>query len=197
VVPGDNLWTIAARHKADLAAVLRWNEGVDANRLVASQQILVPGGSKMAPLPRPRATAVRSAAVRPAAGTRSTAAAPAAGSHIWPLPVRGLLTRGFSAAHLGIDIAAPQGTPVRAIAGGTVVWAGWKNNGGGFVVVVEHANGMTSTYNHSSRVSVARGDVVGQGDTIALVGSTGNSTGPHLDFRIEMGGRFVDPLDIY
>ena len=197
VVPGDNLWTIARRHKADLAAVIRWNEGLDPRRLMAGRRVLIPGGSKMAPLPRPRPTASSPAAVRPAAGTRAPAPTVATGNHLWPLPVRGLLTRGFSAAHLGIDIAAPQGTRLRAIAAGTVVWAGWMNNGGGFVVVVEHPDGMTSTYNHNSKVTVAKGAVINRGDTIALVGSTGNSTGPHLDFRIQIGGRFVDPLDLY
>ena len=58
-------------------------------------------------------------------------------------------------------------------------------------------NGMRSTYNHNSRVSVEKGDKVAQGETIALVGSTGWSTGPHLDLRIQMGGRFIDPLDVY
>ena len=108
-----------------------------------------------------------------------------------------MLTRRFSSAHPGIDIAAPKGTRVRAIARGTVVWAGWKNNGGGYVVVIDHPNGMRSTYNHNSRVSVEKGDKVAQGETIALVGSTGWSTGPHLDLRIQMGGRFIDPLDVY
>lgn len=201
VASGDNLWTIARRHSSDLTAIIRWNEGVDPDRLVAGQRILVPGGKKMQPLAKPAPASApatpRTASVRPA--TNQKAAAPRAqdGDHLWPLPVRGTLTRRFSSAHPGIDIAAPQGTPVRAIAGGTVVWAGWKNNGGGYVVEVEHPNGMLSTYNHNSKLTVERGDTVAQGDTIALVGSTGNSTGPHLDLRIRMGGRLVDPLQIY
>jgi len=193
---GDNLWTIARRHDAELAGILRWNE-VDPDRLVAGQRILVPGGSKMAPLPRPRAAAPRPASVQPARSRQAAAPRVADGSHLWPLPLRGTITTRFSRAHPGIDIAAPADTPVRAIAGGTITWAGWRNNGGGYVVIVRHPDGMTSEYNHNSKVTVAKGDQVGQGDTIALVGSTGNSTGPHLDLRIEMGGRLVDPLDIY
>ena len=118
-------------------------------------------------------------------------------SHLWPLPVRGIITTRFSSSHLGIDIAAPSGTSVRAIAGGTVVWAGWKNNGGGNVVVIRHPDGMISTYNHNRGVAVVVGQRVAQGETIAWVGMTGWATGPHLDFRIEMGGRFVDPLQVY
>lgn len=197
VASGDNLWTIARRHSADLASVLRWNEEVDPDRLVAGQSILVPGGSKMAPLPRPARVQARPASVRPAAVERRSVPQVQDGDHIWPLQVRGNLTRRFSSAHPGIDIAAPRGTRVRAIAGGTVVWSGWMDNGGGYVVEIEHPDGMRSTYNHNSKVTVERGDKIAQGDTIALVGSTGRSTGPHLDLRIRMGGRLVDPLDIY
>ncbi len=118
-------------------------------------------------------------------------------SHLWPLPLRGMITTRFSSAHLGIDVAAPAGTPVRAIAAGTVAWAGWKNNGGGNVVVISHPDGMISTYNHNRGVAVHVGQRVSQGETIAWVGMTGWATGPHLDFRIEMGGRFVDPLQVY
>ncbi len=178
VVGGDNLWTIARRHSAPLAAILPWNDGVDPDRLVAGQRILVPGGSKMRP-------------AQPSAARTSIA-------HLWPLAIRGTISRGFSAAHPGLDIAAPTGTPVRAIAEGTVTWAGWKGNGGGYVVVIRHAGGMrSSSYNHNSKVLVEVGEAVERGQTIALVGSTGWSTGSHLDVRIEMGGRFVNPMDIY
>lgn len=193
VVAGDTLWTIARRHSASLAAIQRWNTGVEAYKLVSGQRILVPSGSAMRALPSP-------AAPRPAKAATSRApraTPPAARStidHVWPLAVRGTITRQFSAAHLGIDIAAPIGTPVRAVAAGTVIWAGWKDNGGGFVVVIRHLDGMRSTYNHNSKVDVAVGQRVAAGETVARVGSTGWSTGPHLDVRIEMDGRFVDPL---
>lgn len=197
VQPGDNLWTVALRHDVELAAVLRWNEGVNPDRLVAGVRILVPGGAPMAPLAVPGPITPRPASAPSARPWQATGPRVADRRHLWPLPVRGILTRGFSAAHPAIDIAAPRGTRVRAIADGTVAWAGWRNNGGGYVVILEHPDGMTSEYNHNSRVVVAKGDRVAQGDTIALVGSTGNSTGPHLDLRIEMGGRLIDPLDLY
>ena len=207
VVAGDNLWTIAQRHSTPLAAIMLWNDGVDPERLVAGQRILVPGGSKMraAQLSAAQKSAARtSIAPRPLApnATKQTAArAPSpsrsAGDHLWPLAIRGTISRGFSAAHPGLDIAAPTGTPVRAIAEGTVTWAGRKANGGGYVVVIRHPGGMRSTYNHNSKVLVEVGEMVKRGQTIAQVGSTGWSTGPHLDVRIEMGGRFVNPMDIY
>jgi murein DD-endopeptidase MepM/ murein hydrolase activator NlpD len=114
--------------------------------------------------------------------------------HLWPLTIRGTISSRFSATHPGIDIAARSGTPVRAIADGTIAWAGWKTNGGGYVVVIRHSDGMRSTYNHNRGVAVRRGDRVTRGQRIAWVGESGRATGPHLDLRIQMGGRFVDPL---
>ena len=197
VARGDTLWTIAGRHSAELASIRRWNAEIDPQRLVVGQEILVPGGSKMKPLPVPAPAIARSGSGLPTQVKMPPATLAQAGDHIWPLPVRGILTRPFSSAHPGIDISAPKGTLVRAIASGRVVWAGWKNNGGGYVVVIEHPDGMRSTYNHSSKVTVVKGEEVAQGATIALVGSTGWSTGPHLDLRIEMGGWFIDPLGVY
>jgi murein DD-endopeptidase MepM/ murein hydrolase activator NlpD len=86
---------------------------------------------------------------------------------------------------------------VRAIAAGVVRWAGWKNNGGGYVVVIRHPGGMISTYNHNRSVRISVGQRVVRGQRIADVGSTGLSTGPHLDVRIQMGGRFVNPLALF
>lgn len=180
---GDTLWQIAAWHRADLEQVIRWNPDIDPRRLVAGQRILVPGGEPMrTPAPTPKAKA---------GGSTSPARS---GVHLWPLPVRGTITTRFSAAHPGIDIAAPGGTSVRAIAAGTITWAGWKNNGGGYVVVIRHPDGMVSTYNHNREVIVRVGQDVAVGERIAAVGASGWATGPHLDLRIEMGGELIDPL---
>lgn len=205
VVAGDTLWTIARRHSASLAAIQRWNPGIEAYGLVSGQRILVPGGSAMRAVPAPAAP--RPTKVSTSGAPRSTTARaptpratqPPARStidHVWPLAVRGTITRQFSSAHLGVDIAAPIGTSVLAVAAGTVIWAGWKDNGGGFVVVIRHPDGMRSTYNHNSKVDATVGERVAAGQTIARVGSTGWSTGPHLDVRIEMDGRSVDPLEL-
>lgn len=177
---GDTLWQIAIWHRAELEAIVRWNPTIDPQRLVIGQRILVPGGKPM----------LARAAARTGGAVSSTGSA----SHLWPLPVRGTITTWFSAAHRGIDIAAPAGTAVRAVAAGKVTWAGWKNDGGGFVVVIRHPDGMISTYNHNRRVLVRLGEVVARGQKIAEVGSTGWSTGPHLDLRIQMGGVFINPL---
>jgi murein DD-endopeptidase MepM/ murein hydrolase activator NlpD len=95
--------------------------------------------------------------------------------------------------HLGVDYAAPVGTPVSAAASGTVVLAGWLG-GYGRTVRIRHANGYETLYGHLSRIHVRAGQRVQQGDRIGAVGSTGLATGPHLDYRMTRDGRFVDPL---
>jgi murein DD-endopeptidase MepM/ murein hydrolase activator NlpD len=96
-------------------------------------------------------------------------------------------------AHLGVDYAAPRGTPVSAAADGVVTTAGWLG-GYGRTVKIRHANGFETLYGHLSRIDVRRGQRVAQGDRIGTVGATGLATGPHLDYRMSRNGRFVDPL---
>ena len=99
--------------------------------------------------------------------------------------------------HHGIDYAAPSGTPVSAVADGTVTYAGWKG-GNGKLVVLRHGGGYESTYGHLSRFAKgARGGRrVAQGDVIGYVGSTGLSSGPHLDFRVKLNGTPLNFLKI-
>ncbi len=93
--------------------------------------------------------------------------------------------------HLGIDYAAPTGTPVQTIGEGRVVFAGPKG-GAGNLVQIQHINGYTTYYMHLSRVLVRSGQHVEQGQSIGLVGMTGLATGPHLDFRIQRQGQFLN-----
>jgi murein DD-endopeptidase MepM/ murein hydrolase activator NlpD len=93
--------------------------------------------------------------------------------------------------HLGIDYAAPTGTPVQAIGDGRVVWAGPKG-GAGNLIEIQHNNGYSTYYMHLSRVLVRSGQRVEQGQRIGLVGMTGLATGPHLDFRIQRAGQFLN-----
>jgi murein DD-endopeptidase MepM/ murein hydrolase activator NlpD len=102
---------------------------------------------------------------------------------------------GIRRPHLGVDYAAPTGTPVQAAADGVVVFAGWES-GYGKTVRLRHANGFATLYGHLSRIDVQRGRRVPQGARIGAVGATGLATGPHLDYRMARGGQFVDPLRI-
>lgn len=114
------------------------------------------------------------------------------------------ITSGFSHArlhpilggtrpHLAIDYGAPTGTPVRAVADGAVVAAGWSG-GNGISVTIRHARGYETMYNHLSAASVRPGERVRQRAIIGRVGATGLATGPHLDYRVKKNGQFVNPL---
>jgi murein DD-endopeptidase MepM/ murein hydrolase activator NlpD len=94
--------------------------------------------------------------------------------------------------HEGIDFAAPEGTPIHAVAAGIVTWAG-PRGGYGNMVQIDHGNGYATRYGHAERVLVRVGQTVNRGDVIALVGDTGRSTGPHVHFEVLMNGREVNP----
>ena len=96
--------------------------------------------------------------------------------------------------HTGLDINAANGTSIIAANKGTVLAAGWQGDYGN-AVIIDHGGGITTLYAHSSKVLVSKGDTVEAGDTIAKVGSTGLSTGPHLHFEVRKDGELTDPLD--
>jgi murein DD-endopeptidase MepM/ murein hydrolase activator NlpD len=118
------------------------------------------------------------------------------GASGWTAPTRGTVSSEFGPRwgrqHEGIDLAAATGTPVRAAAGGVVRKASWYG-GYGNAVIIDHGNGVSTLYGHNSALTVAVGERVQAGQTIAKVGSTGDSTGPHLHFEVEVSGKKVDP----
>lgn len=99
---------------------------------------------------------------------------------------------GYNKKHLGVDFAAPTGTPVMAMADGTVRFAGVRG-ANGKLIVIRHAKGLTSLYAHLSRIDVKRGQTVSQKQVIGAVGTTGRSTGPHLHFGVKKHGRYINP----
>ena len=121
------------------------------------------------------------------------------GVYLAVVPVTGRITSRFGAVesirdhtHKGIDIAATRGTPILATASGTVTFAGWSS-GYGYLVKIDHKNGVETYYGHRSKLYVSAGDTVEAGEKIAAVGSTGNSTGNHLHFEIRLNGKQVNP----
>jgi murein DD-endopeptidase MepM/ murein hydrolase activator NlpD len=121
------------------------------------------------------------------------------------LPAAGVLSSRFAASrmhpiyhralpHEGVDISAPQGTPILASANGTVVFSGWRS-GWGNTVEIDHGYGYLTRYAHASKLLVRRGQQVTRGEVIANVGSTGISTSPHLHYEVRIGGRAVNPLN--
>ena len=99
----------------------------------------------------------------------------------------------WGTTHTGTDIAAPMGTAIHAAAAGTVAFAGNQGNGYGNYVVIDHGNGVKTLYGHCSTLGISAGQYVAQGEYIAAVGSTGNSTGPHLHFEVIVNGVKTNP----
>lgn len=114
-------------------------------------------------------------------------------------PVSGTITSRFGASssmrkssHTGLDIATSTGTPIVAAAAGTVTFSGYKGSYGN-MIVISHGNGVQTYYGHCSKLYVSAGTTVSQGQTIAAVGSTGNSTGPHLHLEVRINGVAYNP----
>tara|TARA_X000000368_G_scaffold41392_1_gene29945 strand:- start:106 stop:963 length:858 start_codon:yes stop_codon:yes gene_type:complete len=110
-------------------------------------------------------------------------------------PVKGGLSSGFDyeSKHYGVDIAMPENSPVHSISEGIVVFAEWTSETG-FVIILEHLNGLTSIYKHNSSIIKAQGDRIETGEIIAFTGNTGSlTTGPHLHFELWYRGEPVDP----
>jgi murein DD-endopeptidase MepM/ murein hydrolase activator NlpD len=148
----------------------------------------VPVDPDATPLPAPtKATAVAGT------GASGILSAPAGGALMWPVP-GGSISQYFHAGHLAIDIAASYGNAVVASEAGVVSSAGWRNNGGGYVVEIDHGNGMHTVYNHLGSIWVYAGQAVARGQAIAGVGCTGMCTGPHVHFEVLVNGVIVNPL---
>lgn len=126
-------------------------------------------------------------------GTAKTGAA-VGSSFVFPLPsgTWEISCPYGKGGHMGVDLRAPKGTAIMAVAAGTVVSAGYDGSYGNRVVI-DHGNGMETLYAHASRICVSVGDTVSAGDVIALVGSTGYSTGYHLHFEVHIGSSRINP----
>ncbi len=188
VQPGQTLWNLASAHNTTVAAIVSAN-GLRGERIFAGQQLRILPGSEVA--------AGRALTSPPPPAAPSAAA----GAMRWPLV--GTITSRFgyrslriagSNWHNGLDINGNTGDPIVAAVGGIVKVSGWQG-GYGNLVVIENGN-TEYYYAHASKLLVEVGDVVQPGDTIALVGSTGNSTGAHLHFEVRVDGESVDPLPI-
>ncbi|MGJ5628108.1 peptidoglycan DD-metalloendopeptidase family protein [Nostoc sp. CALU 1950] len=124
---------------------------------------------------------------------------PSSSTIAYTWPAKGTLTSGYGwrwgRMHKGIDVANSTGTPVVASAEGTIEKAGWNKGGYGNLVEIRHPDGSTTRYAHNSKILVQAGQQVNQGETIALMGSTGHSTGPHTHFEIHKSGKgAVNPI---
>lgn len=185
VAKGDTIASLAKKYKVPASTIVSyaWNQLTDVNQpLAIGRMMIVPGGEKPYV-----AKSVAAYSVKAPAGARK-----GTGALAWP--TTGKLTQKYWSRHPGIDIAARKGTVVRAADSGFVVAAGWSPVGYGYHIVVDHGNGIQTLYAHLSRFAVRAGDTVSRGQLIGYVGSTGNSTGPHLHFEVRVRGAHRNPL---
>jgi murein DD-endopeptidase MepM/ murein hydrolase activator NlpD len=152
----------------------------------------LPETKAWAPAPLPAAPAQKEQSAKE---PEQTASLPA-GNADFRWPARGRVISGFGggSGNEGINIALPEGTPVKATESGTVAYAGSEVKGYGNLVLIRHDNGFVSAYAHNGEISVKRGDKVRRGQVIAKSGQTGNVTSPQLHFEIRKGSTPVDPI---
>ncbi len=205
VIDGDTLDSLAGRFKVDAADITDLNGLADPVLVVG--QVLVLPGAKGAPIPTPRPTP--KPVNRPSTGGSNPGrqtSHPSGSVHYtggqmrWPVIGGGnYISQYFHYGHEAIDIAADYGSHVVAAAGGHVIFAGWKSNGGGWQVWISHGGGIYTTYNHMSALTVGNGQTVGRGQQVGRIGQSGDATGPHLHFEVWIGpvwngGTRVNPL---
>jgi len=187
---GENLFRIGKAYDIPPTELAAINKIEDPSRIRVGQLIFVPGATRQLPVEIITPAEPVLERDRDAAGNERTAPAFA-----WPLfgrTVSGYGPRGAS-FHDGIDIAAAEGTPIRAIAAGKVIYSD-QLAGYGNIVIIRHSDGLVSVYAHNRKNLVQEGHSVGKGEIIGEVGSTGRVSGPHLHFEIRKDNRTRDPL---
>lgn len=185
VKKGETLERIAAQYRADIEEIKQYNQLASA--LTPGMKLTIPGGRPYSP-PAP-VRAVRREITIPSA----LAVIPGA-DFIWPT-VQHYITQYFKWRHAGLDIRGKSGEdPIYAAQDGVVEIAGWGRGGWGNTILINHGGGMKTRYAHASKVLTSAGAQVKKGQVIALIGSTGRSTGPHLHFGLYLNGRPVNPL---
>ncbi len=192
---GDTLGRIAQLFNTETEKIIQINGLSQADSISVGQTLVLPDAHPNAP-PRTNAPTTLLARLRtlilPSPRSIGESVISSAVRFIWPTSAR-RITQYFSWRHTGVDIAGPVSNKIYAAASGRVILSGWQR-GYGLTLLVDHGNGYVTRYGHSRQLLVSSGDYVEKGETIAMVGSTGRSTGPHLHFEVLHNGRRVNPL---
>jgi LysM repeat protein len=204
---GDTLDSVAVFYKVDKSAILNYpgnhfdlTQSISNNMgLKPGDWVMIPGGSRPIKDWGPPAISRSNPAVARyygpgACGAISTGAI-GSGSFVWPTVEHWISGYNYSGIHPAIDIAGSLGNPVVAADSGVVVYAGWSNFGYGNLIVIDHGNGWQTAYAHLNSIAVTCGQSVYQGGFIGALGTTGNSSGPHLHFEMSYNGAKPNPLD--
>jgi murein DD-endopeptidase MepM/ murein hydrolase activator NlpD len=213
VAPGETLHSIARLYGKPVMVLAKANNIPPDTMVKVGERIVIPDvqpGSAMAPRAQASAAGPNLATVEsphsarvatpevPAQESTIKTAEPAGGLPSFRWPVRGRVIAGFGPTpnglqNDGINLAVPEGTPVKAAEDGVVAYAGSELKGYGNLVLVRHSNGFVTAYAHASDILVKRGETVKRGQVIAHSGQTGNVTSPQLHFEIRKGSTPVDP----
>jgi murein DD-endopeptidase MepM/ murein hydrolase activator NlpD len=205
---GETVWRIARAYGIDPADLMETNGVSDPRAVDVGAELFVPGATQLVEVPPAPGSEPGTTAMPPPASTSTATPTPAstptrsasAGARddarlAWPL--QGVLYGRYGVRagrrHDGIDIAAPEGTPVAAAAAGKVIYAG-EQAGYGALVILKHDGGLVTLYAHNSRLLVSEGERVRRGQPIARVGESGRTSGPHLHFEVREGTRPKNPL---
>ncbi len=193
VKKGDTIIKIANLYNTTADKIIKSNKlKEDGTDMVIGEELLVPDGRMPTPVyvaPVRRYTQLSNVAAPP-----PSVAAPAGSGYLWPTAVR-RITQYFGWRHTGLDIGGPIGTAIYAARSGVIIRSqcGW-NGGYGCYIIIDHGGGVTTLYGHATKLYVSVGEQVAQGQTIAAMGSTGRSTGPHLHFEVRVNGVKQNPL---
>lgn len=198
---GDTFESVATKFDAKVEDILGWegnNFDLTNPQVEPGAWIMIPNGHRefrqwLVPTIARTNSGVSKSVLGPGACEGNYAGAYGSGAFAWPTASHTLSGNDFWSGHLGIDIAGYLGDGVFASDAGVIVFAGWANGGYGYMVMVDHGNGYQTLYAHLSAVSVGCGQSVYTGTYIGAVGSTGNSTGPHLHFEVRYMGGFISP----
>jgi len=191
VISGDTLQKVANKYGVSKDKIILANDLESDSRLTIGQMIIVPDGKKIAsaaPASSNYLPTIVKNLVKPGS------ARPTATKMQWPT-VGYRITQYYSWRHTGLDIGNKIGTPLYAAEAGVVEKSGWNGGGYGYMVLINHGNGVKTRYAHASKLYVKVGDKVARGETIAAMGSTGRSTGPHIHFEVIINGRLLNPLN--
>jgi murein DD-endopeptidase MepM/ murein hydrolase activator NlpD len=195
---GDALSKIAVKYGTTVSAILDANSLVDPGQVAIGTSLILPGGKLPVVAPTSSAAPSRLAnnlidvfVPKPSASSSTSTA-----RLLWPTAVS-RITQYFKKNHSGLDIAGPTGTAIYASEVGKVVFSGWNSGGYGNMIIVDHGRGLYTRYGHASKLLVKVGQEVTRGEVIALMGSTGRSTGPHLHYEVMVGSvsKRVNPFD--
>lgn len=218
VAPGETMYRIARNYSLSVEELAAANGIKDPRGLSVGQELLIPAVDRPAatedvepelmvvqpgappptngPKKDARETPASRAQVRPSGATARKPEPATKGLLDWPL--KGVLYGRFGKKgrepHDGIDLAAPEGSPVRTAQDGTVLFAG-EQHGYGLIVIVQHEGGLITVYAHNKELRVTTGQTVRRTQVVATVGESGRTSGPHLHFEVRVDGKPVDPID--